>query len=71
MADAVQLSGRLNRELAHFERHYALEAAAGIEPLGAFDRQRYSNPPFKTVYPREFYYHLMAPLKGKDTLEIA
>jgi 2-polyprenyl-3-methyl-5-hydroxy-6-metoxy-1,4-benzoquinol methylase len=71
MSDAMHLHGRLTREIEHFERHYSQEAAQGIEPLSAFDRKRYSNPPANTIFPREFYYHLLAPLKGKDVLEIA
>jgi len=71
MADAVQLNGRLAREFEHFEHHYAQEASRGIGPLSAFDQKRYTHPPSNTIFPREFYYHLLAPLKGKDTLEIA
>jgi len=65
------IEDRLAREIEHFEAHYAQEAAQGIEPLSDFDKQRYTNPGANTIYPREFYYHLLAPLKGKDTLEIA
>lgn len=71
MLDAIQLQERLTRECEHFEQHYAQEAARGIEPLNDFDRQRYSSPPADTIFPREFYYHLLAPLRGKDVLEIA
>lgn len=62
---------RLDREAEYFERHYADEASQGIAPLSDHDKRRYTNPPANTVYPREFYYHLLAPLKGKRTLEIA
>ena len=71
MTQAIGIEDRLAREIEHFEQHYAQEAACGIEPLGAFDRHRYTTPPAQTVYPREYYYHLLAPLAGKDTLEIA
>ena len=71
MSDAIQLNGRLSREFEHFERHYANEAAAGINPLSEFDRRRYSNPPANTIFPREYYYHLLAPLQGKQVMEIA
>ncbi len=67
----VQVAERLAREVAHFEEHYAQEAARGIAPLDAFDQERYAHPSAHTVYPREYYYHLLAPLAGKDTLEIA
>lgn len=71
MTQAIRVEDRLAREIQHFEQHYAQEAARGINPLSAFDRQRYTNPPAHTIYPREYYYHLLAPLAGKDTLEIA
>ena len=62
---------RLAREVEHFERHYAEEAARGIAPLNDFDKRRYTSPPANTIFPREFFYHLLAPLAGKDVLEIA
>jgi 2-polyprenyl-3-methyl-5-hydroxy-6-metoxy-1,4-benzoquinol methylase len=62
---------RLAREVEFFERLYADEAARGIAPLSDFDRRRYTNPPASTIFPREFYYHLLAPLQGLDTLEMA
>jgi 2-polyprenyl-3-methyl-5-hydroxy-6-metoxy-1,4-benzoquinol methylase len=65
------VSERLAREIEHFEEHYAKEAAAGLTPLSPADRVRYTAPKANTIFPREFYYHLMAPLQGKDTLEIA
>ncbi|MEE9211394.1 MAG: methyltransferase domain-containing protein [Phycisphaeraceae bacterium] len=71
MTQATGLDKRLAREMEHFEKRYAEEAARGIEPLSDFDRRRYTNPPADTIYPREFFYHLLAPLEGKDTLEIA
>lgn len=61
----------LAREQAHFDQHYADEAAQGIHPLSDYDKVRYSNPPADTIFPREFYYHLLAPLKGKSVMEIA
>ena len=71
MSDTLSFQTRLAREIEHFEHHYAQEAARGIVPLNAFDQRRYTKPPSNTVYPREFYYHLLAPLYGKDVLEIA
>ena len=62
---------RLTREAEHFDRHYTDEAERGITPLTDFDRLRYTNPPATTIFPREFFYHLLAPLQGKDVLEIA
>lgn len=62
---------RLARELSHFNEHYTRQAEAGIEPLSDYDRIRYTRPSFATIFPREFYYHLLAPLAGKDVLEIA
>ena len=62
---------RLAREVEHFNGHYAREAGRGVPPLSEFDRQRYADPPADTIFPREFYYHLLAPLKGKSILEIA
>jgi len=71
MPDAIQLNGRLAREIEHFEHHYANEAAQGIDPLSDFDRTRYTHPPAQTIFPREYYYHLLSPLRDKDVLEIA
>jgi 2-polyprenyl-3-methyl-5-hydroxy-6-metoxy-1,4-benzoquinol methylase len=65
------IRARLAREVEHFERHYAEEAARGVAPLNDFDRRRYTAPPANTIFPREFFYHLLAPLAGKDVLEIA
>ncbi|XAM00044.1 methyltransferase domain-containing protein [Phycisphaeraceae bacterium D3-23] len=61
----------LDRERAFFDKHYADEADAGIAPLTDFDKLRYTDPPADTIFPREYYYHLLAPLKGKRVLEIA
>lgn len=71
MPDVAHLNGRLAREFEHFEEHYAHEAAKGIHPLSDFDQRRYAHPPANTIFPREFYFHLLAPLQGKDVLEIA
>ncbi|MEM9414747.1 MAG: class I SAM-dependent methyltransferase [Planctomycetota bacterium] len=64
-------TGLLERERAFFDKHYAEEASAGITPLNDFDKLRYTDPPANTIFPREYYYHLLAPLKGKRVLEIA
>lgn len=61
----------LDRERAFFNRHYQDEAAAGIPPLSDFDKLRYTDPPANTIFPREYYYHLLAPLKGKRVMEVA
>jgi 2-polyprenyl-3-methyl-5-hydroxy-6-metoxy-1,4-benzoquinol methylase len=61
----------LAREAEHFNDHYVREAARGIEPLSDFDKIRYAAPGPKTIFPREYFYHLLSPLRGKDTLEIA
>jgi len=61
----------LRREAEHFNRHYAEEAARGITPLSDFDKARYADPPADTIFPREYFYHLLNPLEGKDVLEIA
>ncbi len=61
----------LEREAEHFNQHYANEAAQGINPLSDFDKLRYTNPPANTIFPREYFYHLLGPLAGKHTLEIA
>lgn len=62
---------RLAREQAHFDEHYADEAAQGIAPLSDYDKLRYTNPPANTIFPREYYYHLLGNLKDKSVLEIA
>ncbi len=59
------------REAEHFNRHYAQEAARGIPPLTDFDKLRYTAPSAKSIFPREYFYHLLAPLTGKSVLEIA
>ncbi|MFI4861452.1 MAG: class I SAM-dependent methyltransferase [Phycisphaerales bacterium JB063] len=61
----------LERERAFFDKHYAQEADAGITPLSDYDKIRYTDPPANTIFPREYYYHLLAPLQGKRVLEIA
>ncbi len=71
MTQAVGVNTRMDREIEHFDRHYAAEAAQGIIPLNDYDRLRYSDPPADTIFPREYYYHLLSPLKGKAVLEIA
>ncbi|HAI12309.1 MAG TPA: hypothetical protein DCM28_11435 [Phycisphaerales bacterium] len=65
------VNDRLAREIEHFESHYAHEAAQGIDPLSDFDSKRYTNPPANTIYPREYYHHLLAPVAGKTVMEIA
>ncbi|MEM6393037.1 MAG: methyltransferase domain-containing protein [Planctomycetota bacterium] len=62
---------KLAAEAAFFNRHYTTEAAAGIPPLSDADRHRYTQPPFNTVYPREFVFHCLAPLQNRTLLEIA
>ena len=66
-----QLRQRLDREVEHFEELYAQEVARGLAPLSDFDKRRYTAPPASTIFPREYFYHLLSPLEGKDTLEIA
>ncbi len=61
----------LEREAEHFNQHYTQEAAQGIHALSDYDKIRYAAPNAKTIFPREYFYHLLAPLRGKDTLEIA
>lgn len=61
----------LDRERVFFDRHYAEEASAGIPPLSDYDKLRYTDPPANTIFPREYYYHLLAPLHGKRIMEIA
>jgi len=70
-APNTQDTQRLDREQAFFDRHYTDEAAQGIARLSDFDKARYTAPPANTIFPREFYYHLLAPLRGKRVLEIA
>ena len=71
LPSSTSLTGRLVREREHFDAHYTEEAAAGVARLSDFDRVRYDQPPADTLYPREFYYHLLGPLAGKRVLEIA
>jgi 2-polyprenyl-3-methyl-5-hydroxy-6-metoxy-1,4-benzoquinol methylase len=35
------------------------------------DKQRYASPPVDTPYPKEYFFHLLAPCAGKKILEIA
>lgn len=70
-APTADLNQRIQREIAHFNEHYAHEAAEGIHRLATSDLKRYAKPPAKTIYPREYYYHLLQPLAGKEVLEIA
>jgi len=70
MSQAVA-SQRLAREIEHFDAHYTQEAAQGIQVLSDFDRQRYTAPKANTIYPREFYHHLLSPLRDKNVMEIA
>jgi 2-polyprenyl-3-methyl-5-hydroxy-6-metoxy-1,4-benzoquinol methylase len=65
------IAARADREAEHFDKYYQDEARRGIETLSDFDKARYRCPSAQTIFPREFFYHLLAPLKGKDTLEIA
>lgn len=71
MSQATLTQQRLHREAEFFEDYYSGQAKQNIAPLSDFDRVRYTNPPAHTIFPREYYYHLLAPLKGKDVLEIA
>ncbi len=65
------LASLQDREAEHFNRHYAREAAEGVRPLTDFDKLRYTAPSAKSIFPREYFYHLLAPLSGKRVLEIA
>ncbi|MEM7682912.1 MAG: methyltransferase domain-containing protein [Planctomycetota bacterium] len=74
-ANPDTLAELLAREAEHFDRHYADEAAAGVAPLSAADRVRYTAPPARTIYPREDYHRRLAstaaPGPAKRILEIA
>ena len=59
----------LEREQEHFDQHYADEAAQGIAVLSDYDQVRYTQPPANTIFPREYYYHLLGNLKGKSKYE--
>jgi SAM-dependent methyltransferase len=39
--------------------------------MPARTKERYAAPPADTMFSREYYYHLLGPLKGKRLLEIA
>lgn len=71
MSQASLTQQRLVREAEFFEHYYEGQSQQRIEPLNARDRVRYTAPLANTIFPREYYYHLLAPLKGKDVLEIA
>lgn len=71
MSHAGAISSRLDREAQHFNEVYAHDASASKLLLSDTDKQRYTNPPVDTIYPREYFYHLLSPLAGKSTLEIA
>ena len=71
MSQATLTQQRLLREAEFFEDFYSNQADQQIDPLNTRDRVRYTSPPANTIFPREYYYHLLAPLKGKDVLEIA
>lgn len=70
-AAAPDTAALLQREAEHFNKHYADEAARGITPLTDFDKLRYTAPDANTIFPREYFYHLLAPLRDKDVMEIA
>ena len=61
----------LQREQEHFDKHYADEAEQGVAILSDYDKARYTDPPANTIFPREYYYYLLAPLRGKAVMEIA
>lgn len=65
------LDQRIRHEVEHFDVHYADEAVLGIGPLSEFDKRRYTNPPANTIFPREYFYHLLSPMNGKRIMEIA
>jgi SAM-dependent methyltransferase len=50
---------------------YAEEEVASDLRLSDADKARYANPPAETIFTKEYYYHLLAPLRGKKVLEIA
>lgn len=68
---AAELQTRLASEAEHFDRHYQEEQARGVGPLSSFDRTRYAAPSADTVYPREYFFHLLNPKPGMKMLEIA
>lgn len=45
-------------------------SAAAVATLSDYDRLRYTDPVATTIFPREFFYQLLAPLHGKSTLHI-
>src|SRR5262245_1466436 len=67
----MELDQRFAREAEHFDRVYTEALESGSLALSERDLQRYSNPAADTIFAREYYYHLLAPLQGKKVLEIA
>jgi 2-polyprenyl-3-methyl-5-hydroxy-6-metoxy-1,4-benzoquinol methylase len=68
---ATPADRRQHCERRHFDRHYAAERAQGVAALSDFDRRRYAAPPATTIYPREYYFHLLGLRPGMTALEIA
>jgi SAM-dependent methyltransferase len=71
MMQSCEVDPRLAREVAHFDQVYSEQAQAGDLLLSDPDKRRYLAPPADTMFAREYYYHLLAPLEGKRVLEIA
>lgn len=72
MTQAVTvIDERLGREAAHFDAVYSHQAEQSDLRLSETDKVRYNDPPGDTIYPREYFYHLLKPLAGKSVLEIA
>src|SRR5437868_3873047 len=69
--NGTEFDTRLGREVAHFNQVYTQEAKSGNLLLEENDKRRYTSPPADTIFAREYYYHLLAPLKGQRILEIA
>ena len=67
----TQQPDRFTREAEHFDQIYSNQAKTDALLLSDRDKQRYSNPPAGTAFPKEYYYHLLYPLQGKEILEIA
>ena len=65
------LNARLVREAEFFDQVYAQKVDYSDLILSENDKRRYVNPPANTIFPKEYYYHLLAPLRGKRILEIA
>ena len=62
---------RVDREVQHFEEVYKNEIEVGKLMLSLEDKRRFFQPPKNTRYSKEYFYHLLSPLQGKDVLEIA